>query len=271
MCFRKREASRRIIRKPESAADIMVEIVEEKSLRADRDTFIVVPQGFYAIVAMEGSRKKIFCEGTHRVDLDRSFGDTQGRVVYVNCGEIMTIFWGTEQYDYIDDILAMPIKMSFRGSAKLRVSDADKFIKAMLGNKSSLTINDIDEYFTAIIATHVTKITADVMIAARISYVEYATHILDITERIKESLHRFLDDEYGIDVSIFTIEPPFYADRRAMENLASDLERRRRLAFTEKESESVVNTHSATRYCSKCGSAVNAEAMFCPKCGARLG
>ncbi len=307
MCFKKKkkEVERLVIRKPESTADTLIEIVEQKCLQADADTYVVVPSGFCAIVDIEGIQKQVLSEGTHRIELDKNFGDTQGRVTYVNRSEITTVLWGTEQYDYMDAILEMPIRMSFRGSAKLKVSDVEKFVSAMLGNKRTLTTRNVDEYFTSVIATHVMKITADVMITAKISYVEYAVHILEITQNITASVKQLLLDNYGLEVCIFTIEPPFYADRQAMEHLAKDLEQKRRLAlrgsdFANEENKALqeketkykqnmevlttltsavkdstpqaptVNVYTSQRHCQACGVAVNADAAFCPKCGAKL-
>lgn len=301
MCFKKKKDERQVIRKPDSAADTMIEIVEERLLKADVDTYVVVPSGFCAVVAIEGIKKQLLDEGTHRIELDKKFGDTQGRVTYVNYAEITTVLWGTEQYDYMDAILEIPIRMSFRGSAKLKVADAERFVATMLGNKKLLTTRNVDEYFTSIIATHVMKITADVMITAKISYVEYAVHILEITQSITNSVKQLLLDNYGLEVCIFTIEPPFYADRQAMEHLAKDLEQKRRLALrgsdfaseeakalqqkenahkqdmdvlttlasTVKESAPTINVYSSQRYCRSCGAKINSDAQFCQKCGAK--
>lgn len=309
MCFRRKTEQveqivkeHQIIRKTNCAGDVIAEIVEEKQIDTKKDIYVIVPSNFSALVDIEGVEKQLVGEGTNLISMNPVFDEVQGRIVYVNCNEIITVFWGTEQYDYMDSVLKMPIRMAFRGSAQIKIVNADKFVSSMLGNKKILTVGNIDEYFVPIIATHVMKVTADVMITAGISYVEYASHILEITKNVSESVKDLLLENYGIGVHNFTIEPPYYADRAAMENMAKDLEIRRRLELrgsdfaTEEDkivnsqkieheqkleeikaasgilasSRPVVNIYQGEKRCANCGSIVENSACFCSKCGTRI-
>ncbi len=302
MCFwKKKEKSAKTIRMSEQSQSNIVTVDKLTGLDTDTTTYVSVPDRFVAITDVEGVGKQSLGAGLHEIRFGNQLQQVNAKVCYVNCEEIVTILWGTEQYDYMDSILQMPIRMAFRGSAKIKVGNVDKFVSAMVGSKSSLTVKDVDEYFTDFIATHVIKVTADVMISARISYVEYATHILDITANIKSSLSNMLQEEYGVAVSVFTIEPPHYADRAAMEKLAADLEAKRRLELRgssfEKEEDKLqknisdshkrtmetietvgkamaddttINIYNNGKVCPKCGKKVNAKDAFCPSCGNKL-
>lgn len=290
-----------IIRPKSDNANVVIESIKDIEFRTDVKTYISVPSNFEAIVDIEGERKSVLTSGLHRINFTSGLKSVHGSVCYVNHDEVITTCWGTEQYDYVDSILQMPIRMAFRGTAKIRIAYPEKFVSAVLGRRSQLTVEEIDDYFTKVISTQVIGITADVMINCKISYVEFATLIMQITAKIGDNLKDFLRINYGIETTIFTIEPPFYADRTAMETLAKDLEEKRRLETKgtnyekeyerkEKHEEDVHRreietikakgeanakaTPSTTipgsvfiKRCAFCGNILSPTDTICPKCG----
>lgn len=220
---------KRIIRPKSEYVNVVIESIKDIDFDTAVKTYISVPSSFEAIVDIEGERKSVLSSGLHLINFTSGLDSVRGSVCYVNHDEVITTCWGTEQYDYMDSILKMPIRMAFRGTAKIRIASPEKFVSAVMGRKSLLTVEEIDDYFTKVISTQVIGITSDVMINSHISYVEFAPLIIRITERIGDSLKDFLKNNYGIETTVFTIEPPFYADRSAMETLAKDLEGKRRL------------------------------------------
>lgn len=291
---------KRIIRPISEHVNVVIESIKDIEFNTSTKTYVSVPASFDAIVDIEGERKSVLSSGLHLINFTSGLDSVRGSVCYVNHDEVITTCWGTEQYDYMDSILKMPIRMAFRGTAKIRIANPEKFVSAVMGRRSLLTVEEIDDYFTKVISTQVIGITSDVMINSHISYVEFAPLIVRITERIGDSLKDFLKNNYGIETTVFTIEPPFYADRSAMQTLAKDLEEKRRLETKdtdyekeyerkEKHDEDVHRRNIETikadgeakketinikvegaKYCPVCGKKLSPSDLFCPKCGKKL-
>lgn len=121
-------------------------------------------------------------------------------VYFINKAVSMGMPWGTDApIEMLDPEYGIPIKITAYGDFSLRVKDSRKLLVKLVGTVDSYTQEDIQTYFTALMAMHIRNCIAASLEQNNIGGMRVNTQLI----KISKSLHPMLVDvykEYGLEL-----------------------------------------------------------------------
>lgn len=181
-------------------------------------TQLVVFPGQVAYFAKGGKICDKFTEGTYTLKsgnipllnkiVNLPFGGDspfQADVWYVSTVSRLNLKWGTETPIQLEDPkygIIVPIRAY--GQYGFRISDADKFMNAFIGNMPSFDEVTLQSYFRGLLLSKLTNIIADKIVKDCISVLDIPTQLHDISIYSQKELMPFFN-EYGLEILLFNI------------------------------------------------------------------
>lgn len=177
---------------------------------------LVVHESQVAVLYKNGQALDIFGPGnyaleTENIPLLRALINipTEGvspfhcEVYFVNKAKSLNVNWGTSsRFSILDPMFNIPISVGASGAMELVVDDVKKFLVNVVGTQSSITTDDLTEYFklkiTSKVKTYLSKIMGEV------SYYNISQNLNEVSEALHEKLKKDYA-EYGVDLINFYI------------------------------------------------------------------
>lgn len=129
----------------------------------------------------------------------------QADVWFVSTITRLNLKWGTETPIQIEDPkyeIIVPVRAY--GQYGFKISDAEKFIYALVGNMPNFDENMLQSYFRGLLLSKLTCIIAKKIIDEKISVLDISTHLQELSFYCQKELKPFFD-EYGIELVLFSI------------------------------------------------------------------
>ena len=191
-------------------------------------TQLIVSEGQVAIFVKSGKVTDIFTPGNYILHtnnlpvlqglINMPYGGNSpftAEIYFVNTTTKLDLFWGTsDPIQLIDPKYFVKLRVRAFGQTALKLNDYRMFFTELIGG---MTQNDIVNYdkiknfYKAIIVTKVKTIIADTIIKNKISPLEIATELENISERVKEKITEELK-KYGFSVINFYVSSINFPD-----------------------------------------------------------
>lgn len=191
-------------------------------------TQLIVSEGQVAIFVKSGKVTDIFTPGNYILHtnnlpilqglINMPYGGNTpftAEIYFVNTTTKLDLFWGTsDPIQLIDPKYFVKLRVRAFGQTALKLNDYRMFFTELIGG---MTQNDIVNYdkiknfYKAIIVTKVKTIIADTIIKNKISPLEIATELENISERVKEKITEELK-KYGFSVINFYVSSINFPD-----------------------------------------------------------
>lgn len=286
---------------------------------------LTVREGQMAIFVQEGKVADVFGPGRYKLDDIKNIPiltslmswkyafetPYTGEVYYINTTQFTAQKWGTTNPVMMRDSDFGMIRIRAYGIYTFRVTEPQKFLRELLGTKSTFRTQDIIDQFKRMIITKL----SDVISTSKIPALDLATYYNELSEMVqKEASGDFAD--YGIELSSLHIEnislpeevektmdtrtslgvlqgnmgaftqfQAAHAMRDAAQNegsgiagagvgLGAGVTMGKIFADAMKNDDdkpSGNNAKAGGGFCSKCGTALTSGAKFCSGCGAKVG
>lgn len=125
------------------------------------------------------------------------------QVYFVNTVVALNLPWGTpSQFDALDPVMQVPLRVGASGSMGLRIDDAKKFVLKLAGSNMQLTTNSLALFFKDLIATRVKSYLSRAM--QELSYLSINSYLDDFSSAIQMKLREDMLS-YGILLDSFYI------------------------------------------------------------------
>lgn len=191
-------------------------------------TQLIVSEGQVAIFVKSGKVTDIFTPGNYILHtnnlpilqglINMPYGGNTpftAEIYFVNTTTKLDLFWGTsDPIQLIDPKYFVKLRVRAFGQTALKLNDYRMFFTELIGG---MTQNDIVNYdkiknfYKAIIVTKVKTIIADTIIKNKISPLEIATELENISEKVKEKITEELK-KYGFSVINFYVSSINFPD-----------------------------------------------------------
>ena len=136
----------------------------------------------------------------------------QAEVWFVNQITKLDLKWGTSMPIQLEDPkynIIIPVRAF--GQYGIKISAPRKFLETLIGNISSFSVNDIENYFKGRVVTNLSSTIAKKIIADQISVLDINRHLVDISDFCNDEINNKFTEKYGInlvDFSIMSINVP---------------------------------------------------------------
>jgi len=128
------------------------------------------------------------------------------KVFFINKVHQMDMKWGTQSAIPLEDPLYdIFMHVMLHGSISISVDESRKFMLKMVGFRDHFDANTLVSKFRGIISSHVKDAISKIMIEGQLSYFMISSHLLEISDVVKERLDEIFD-EYGVRIEFFNIE-----------------------------------------------------------------
>jgi membrane protease subunit (stomatin/prohibitin family) len=185
---------------------------------------LIVHESQEAIFFKDGQALDLFGAGRYTLEtqqlpmLEKLYKlptDTEGtfhsEVYYINMTTQMGIKWGTDsKVRLFDPMSGMHIEIGACGSFDIRVTNSRKLLLKIVGTTDKLSQSqllgskDSKGYFRTMIMTQVKAVLAQVIKENQINILEIDSHIITLSELLKERINVYLS-EYGLEVVKFFV------------------------------------------------------------------
>lgn len=180
---------------------------------------LIVDETHEALLVINGNAADLFGPGRHtlstsNIPLLRNIIEipTGGKtpfpckVFFINRVHQMDMKWGTQSAIPMEDPLYdIFMHVMLHGSISVSVDESRKFILKLVGFRDRFDATTLVSKFRGIISSHVKDAISKIMIDGKLSYFMISSHLLEISEVLKERLSEIFE-EYGIRVEFFNIE-----------------------------------------------------------------
>ena len=180
---------------------------------------LIVDETHEALLVINGNAADLFGPGRHtlstsNIPLLRNIIEipTGGKtpfpckVFFINRVHQMDMKWGTQSAIPMEDPLYdIFMHVMLHGSISVSVDESRKFILKMVGFRDRFDATTLVSKFRGIISSHVKDAISKIMIDGKLSYFMISSHLLEISEVLKERLSEIFE-EYGIRIEFFNIE-----------------------------------------------------------------
>lgn len=181
-------------------------------------TLIVMP-GEEAIFVNQGTIEQVFENGTYKLStsnypfisrLKNAFSggiSTFNSVVYfVRKAHSVEIKWGTDSPIQVrDKILGIATKLRARGSYKIQIDNAGKFLETLVGNNIQYqTQSDLNQYFITQFQSKIKSAIAKELMASEVEVLGIDARLDEFSELIQPKIHEIVEGN-GLKCVAFTI------------------------------------------------------------------
>ena len=201
-----------------------------------QDAKIIVNPTQNAILYINGKPSFTFGVGEHELDLDtdskiRSFLDVmpgknsnlECNIYFVAINEQLSLPWGTDtKVQFIEPFLKFPLEVGAGGELSLTVKNPLKFLLKFVGNKSSISNEQLIRYIRSIIVIYVKPFIAKIFKEKQISIFEIDEYLPEFSYALKQMLQKELDD-YGVELNKFMVTRIVKPDGDSRYEKAKDL------------------------------------------------
>lgn len=127
----------------------------------------------------------------------------QADVWFVSTLNRLNLKWGTETPILLEDSkydVIVPVRAY--GQYGFKVSDPEKFVYGLVGNRSDFNEAQLQAYFRGILLSKLTEVVATKIVADRMSVLEMPAHISELSAYGEKTLKPYFKD-YGLDLLLF--------------------------------------------------------------------
>ena len=191
-------------------------------------TQLIVGEGQVAVFVKGGQALDYFTAGTYTLNaqnipilqslINIPFGRRTpftAEVFFINKTAKLDVLWGTnDPISLIDPKYAVRLRIRAFGQFGIRISDYRVFLTELigaLGDDQIVKYNLVIKYFKGIIVTKAKAIIADIIINKKISVLEIAPRLEEISEILKERIS-FEFERFGIEVVNFFLSSINFPD-----------------------------------------------------------
>ncbi len=125
----------------------------------------------------------------------------KAEVYFFNTTNFLSQKWGTKQPVMLNDAQFGVVRLRAFGSYTLRVSDAEKLLKTLVGTDGNFEISEVSEQLTSSVASYFPEILAE----SKIGVMELPTRYSEMSEQLKQRLS-LACQEYGLDCGQVFVE-----------------------------------------------------------------
>lgn len=201
--------------------------------RYPRDNFVfgtqlIVGEGQIAVFVKGGKALDYFSAGTYTLStqnipilqsiINIPFGGRTpftAEIIFINKTAKLDILWGTsDPITLIDPKYAVRLRVRAFGQFAIRISDYRVFLTEIIGSLGDNQIVKYDlvvKYFKGVIVTKVKTIIADIIINQKISVLEIAPRLEEISEISRQRLNDEFE-RFGIEIVNFYISSVNFPD-----------------------------------------------------------
>lgn len=148
-------------------------------------------------------------------------------VYFVNKTVSMGIDWGTDTpISVIDPIYRVPIDIRSYGDFSLKVENGQKLIEKLVGQTSGLSHQEVQHFFSNIMAMQVRGVISGTMLERQLSPIGIDAHLVDMSSATAEKVG-LLFEPYGMAVNHFTIAAITAPELDSIKQKARDLQAHR--------------------------------------------
>ena len=129
----------------------------------------------------------------------------KAEVWFVNLTSKLDMKWGTLTPIQLEDPkygIIIPVRAF--GQYGLKVYNPELFLKKLIGNKSSFSVDKVDSYFKGILLSQLSMAIAKKMVLDNISILDINTHLMDMSDYCNEAINKHFG-KYGLELSEFSI------------------------------------------------------------------
>ncbi len=170
---------------------------------------LIVRPGQAAIMVSNGNVADVFEPGMYRLEtknlpiLSTLLGWKYGfdspfkaEVYFVNTTVITDLKWGTPNPVMMRDSDFGPVRVRAFGTYTLRAVDAKILLTELVGTDSVFEADEISELLRSI----VNNAFAEVVASSNIPVLDLASNYRELSERMRQEVGEFIDDEYGLEI-----------------------------------------------------------------------
>ncbi len=195
-------------------SDIMVYRFERYNNEIKYNAKLVVRESQQAVFINEGQLADVFRPGTHTLETKNlpvlatlkgwKYGfesPFKAEVYFVNTKQFTDLKWGTKNPIMLRDPEFGPVRLRAFGAYAMRVTDAAKFIKEVVGTSGEFTTDSITEQLRNIVLTRFSDLIGE----SKIPVLDLASNY----DELSKFCHNKLDPEfgeYGLSVTKFLVE-----------------------------------------------------------------
>ena len=148
-------------------------------------------------------------------------------VYFVNKVVSMGIEWGTDTpISIVDPVYHVPIDIRSYGDFSLRVENGYKLVKKLVGQTQGVSHQEIQQFFSGIMATQVRGVISGAMLERQLSPIGIDAHLADMSAAAAEKI-RPIFEPYGMTVNHFTIAAITAPELDTIKQKARDLQEHR--------------------------------------------
>lgn len=148
-------------------------------------------------------------------------------VYYVNKVISMGIDWGTDTpISVVDPIYRVPIDIRSYGDFSLQVENGQKLMEKLVGQSSGFSHQEIQQFFTNMMATQVRGVISGTMLERQLSPIGIDAHLPEMSAAAAEKV-RPIFEPYGMSVVHFTIAAITAPELDTIKQKARDLQEHR--------------------------------------------
>lgn len=200
---------------------------------------LIVNPGEEAVFIKGGNIEEVFTNGTYKLStenypfISRLRNAFTGGISAFNClvyfvrtASSLEISWGTDSSIQVrDKLLGIQTNLMARGSYRVKVSNAGKFLTHLIGNNVDMLSPDgLEEYFGQQFITDIKSVIANYINTTESEILGISAHQREISDAISPILRETLD-EYGLELIKFSIAGLDLADdnlRRRYDEIGMD-------------------------------------------------
>ena len=151
----------------------------------------------------------------------------QCSVYYINKVFSMGIDWGTDTpISVVDPIYHVPIDIRSYGDFSIQVENGQKLMEKLVGAEYGFSHQEIQQYFSNMMATQVRGVISGTMIERQLSPIGIDAHLAEMSSSAMEKI-RPIFEPYGMTVHHFTIAAITAPELDEIKQKARDLQRQR--------------------------------------------
>lgn len=217
-------------------------------------TQLIVGPSQEAIFVKGGQILGRFTSGTYTLDsknypfiralvglVTGSVSPFQCSIYYVNKLISMGIEWGTDSPIRLrDPIYQVPIDIRSYGDFSVKIDNGQKLMEKLVGTEYGFTTENIQAYFSGLMATQIRSVISGIMIQNKISPIGIDAHLTEISASAFERVIPILAP-YGLTVNHFTIASISYSGLEEIEAQIAE-ETRENIAFQHKTQRHRIST-----------------------------
>lgn len=127
-------------------------------------------------------------------------------VYFINKAFSMNVCWGTAPTMIVQDpVWKMPLKIRAFGQFSVRVEESKKLLLKLVGTTNLFTSKALTEQFRGLLMSKIKEYICSYMILKKISFMEIAVYLTDISEGVKEQISKVFVN-YGLIVEEYYTE-----------------------------------------------------------------